>query len=184
MVEKMVTVRNTTPEEGRITDSLGRRIDFRNTIVIMTSNVGAAEIAGTGTLGFAADSAMEAVKMEERLLAIAKKYFKPEFINRLDEVVVFHSLTNESLIRIIELELDKLGSKLAEKGLTLTVADEVKQFLLQKDYDAAYGARPLRRAVEHWIEDPLAEEILRGTFTGAAGISVTMDDQKILILPV
>ncbi len=170
-------------EEGRITDTLGRRIDFRNTIVIMTSNVGAAEIAGTGTLGFAADSTAESLKMEEKLLNIAKKYFKPEFINRLDEVVVFRSLTEDALIRIIDLELEKLGGKLAEKGLKLSVSAAVKQFLLKKDYDAAYGARPLRRAVEHWIEDPLAEEILRGTFAGADAIRVEMDGQKISILP-
>ncbi len=170
-------------EEGRITDTLGRRIDFRNTIVIMTSNVGAAEIAGSGTLGFVADSGAESIKMEERLLNIAKKYFKPEFINRLDEVVVFRKLTEEALIRIIDLELEKLGAKLAEKGLTLSVADEVKRFLLKKDYDASYGARPLRRAVERWIEDPLADEILRGTFAGAGGVRVEMDEQKVLILP-
>ena len=97
--------------------------------------------------------------------------------------MVFRKLTEEALIRIIDLELEKLGAKLAEKGLTLSVADEVKRFLLKKDYDASYGARPLRRAVERWIEDPLADEILRGTFAGAGGVRVEMDEQKVLILP-
>ncbi len=170
-------------EEGRITDTLGRKIDFRNTVVIMTSNVGAAEIAGTGTLGFATDLNTESVKMEERLLAIAKKYFKPEFINRLDELVIFRQLDKAALIKIIDLELDKLRDKLAERGLTLTVSDEVKDFLLARDFEPEYGARPLRRAVEHWIEDPLAEEILKGVFADASGAVVELDKQKILILP-
>ncbi|MBR2626470.1 MAG: ATP-dependent Clp protease ATP-binding subunit [Lentisphaeria bacterium] len=170
-------------EEGRITDTLGRRIDFRNTVVIMTSNVGAAEISGTGTLGFGTDSAADSLKQEDRLLNIAKKYFKPEFINRLDEVVVFHSLDKTALIQIIDLELDKLSVKLAERGLTLSVANEVKEFLLEKHVEPEYGARPLRRAVEHWIEDPLAEEILRGSFKDASGVKVELDNQKILIFP-
>jgi ATP-dependent Clp protease ATP-binding subunit ClpC len=170
-------------EEGRITDTLGRKIDFRNTIVIMTSNVGAAEIAGTGTLGFATDAVAESVKMEERLQAIAKKYFKPEFINRLDELIIFRQLDKSALISIIDLELDKLKAKLAERGLTLNVSDKVKDFLLEKDFEAEYGARPLRRAVEHWIEDPLAEEILKGAFADASGVSVELDKQKIIILP-
>ena len=170
-------------EEGRITDTLGRKIDFRNTIVIMTSNVGAAEIAGTGTLGFATDAITEAVKMEERLQAIAKKYFKPELINRLDELVIFRHLDKDALIRIIDLELDKLREKLAERGLTLSVSDKVKDFLLEKDFEPEYGARPLRRAVEHWIEDPLAEEILKGSFADASGASVELDKNKIVIIP-
>ena len=170
-------------EEGRITDTLGRKIDFRNTIVIMTSNVGAAEIAGTGTLGFASEPSAESVKMEEKLLNIAKKYFKPEFINRLDDVVVFHQLDKDALIRIIDLELDKLRAKLAERGLTLFVASAVKKFLLERDFEPEYGARPVRRAVEHWIEDPMAEEILRGSFSGATGVRVELDKKKILIFP-
>ena len=170
-------------EEGRITDTLGRRIDFRNTVIIMTSNVGAAELAGTGTLGFATDAVTESLKAEEKLLAVAKKYFKPEFINRLDEVVVFRQLDKDALIRIIDLELDKLREKLAERSLTLSVSDQVKAFLLERDYEVEYGARPLRRAVEHWIEDPLAEEILRGSFEGASGVRVELDKQKILIFP-
>lgn len=170
-------------EEGRITDTLGRKIDFRNTIIIMTSNVGAAEIAGTGTLGFSTDNFSDALKIEERLLNIAKKYFKPEFINRLDEVIVFRQLDKDALVKIIDLELDKLSAKLAERGLNLAVSNEVKQFLLERDFEPEYGARPLRRAVEHWIGDPLAEEILRGTFDHACGARVELDNQKILIFP-
>ena len=170
-------------EEGRLTDTLGRRIDFRNTVVIMTSNVGAAEISGTGTLGFGTDSASDSLKREERLLAIAKKYFKPEFINRLDEVVVFRQLDKDALIQIIDLELAKLQEKLKEKALTLSVSQAAKEFILSRDFEPEYGARPLRRAVEHWIEDPMAEEILKGSFAGASGVRVELDGQKILIFP-
>ena len=170
-------------EEGRITDTLGRRIDFRNTIVIMTSNVGAAELAGTGTLGFSAGSAADARKDDDRLLALAKKHFKPEFLNRVDDVVIFRRLDQDALIRIVDLELAKLGTLLADRNLTLTVSDEVKRFLVERNFDPEYGARPLRRAVERLIEDPLAEELLRGTFAGAKGVRVELDNQKILIFP-
>ena len=117
------------------------------------------------------------------MLNIAKKYFKPEFINRLDEVIVFRQLDKDALVKIIDLELDKLSAKLAERGLNLAVSNEVKQFLLERDFEPEYGARPLRRAVEHWIGDPLAEEILRGTFDHACGARVELDNQKILIFP-
>ncbi|MCI5779029.1 MAG: ATP-dependent Clp protease ATP-binding subunit [Lentisphaeria bacterium] len=170
-------------EEGRITDTLGRRIDFRNTIVIMTSNVGAAELAGTGTLGFSAGSAADARKDDDRLLALAKKHFKPEFLNRVDDVVIFRRLDQDALIRIVDLELAKLGTLLADRNLTLTVSDEVKRFLVERNFDPEYGARPLRRAVERLIEDPLAEELLRGTFAEAEGVRVELDNQKILIFP-
>ncbi len=170
-------------EEGRITDTLGRRVDFRNTIVIMTSNVGAAELAGSSTLGFSAGNSADLQKSDDRLLGVAKKYFKPEFINRVDEVVIFHRLDQDSLIRIIDLELEKLRKLLAERGLTLSVSDEVKKFLIDRDYEPEYGARPLRRAVERFIEDPLAEELLRGTFENSDGVKVELDQQKILIFP-
>ncbi|MBE6390400.1 MAG: ATP-dependent Clp protease ATP-binding subunit [Lentisphaerae bacterium] len=171
-------------EEGRLTDTLGRKVDFRNTVVIMTSNVGAAELSGTGTLGFAVDKAADSLKVEERFMAIAKKYFKPEFINRLDEVVIFRQLDKHDLMKIIDLELDKLREKLAEKNLTFKVSPAVKEFLLDRDFEPEYGARPLRRAVEHWIGDPLAEEILRGTFDRASGVSVDVGEKKnIVILP-
>ena len=170
-------------EEGRITDTLGRRIDFRNTIVIMTSNVGAAELSGTGTLGFSAGGAADARKDDDRLLAVAKKHFKPEFLNRVDELVIFRRLDQEALIRIVDLELNKLSALLADRGLKLTVADEVKKFLVEREFDPEYGARPLRRAVERLIEDPLAEQLLKGAFAEASGVRVELDNQKILIFP-
>ncbi len=170
-------------EEGHLTDTLGRRVDFRNTIVIMTSNVGAAEISGTTSLGFSTDTAADAIKNEDRLLALAKKYFKPEFINRVDEVIVFKHLDRDALLRIIDLELAKLNTLLAGRDLTLSVDTDVKNFLIDREFDPDFGARPLRRAVERYIEDPLAEELLRGTFNDASGVSVKLDKQKILIFP-
>ncbi len=169
-------------EEGHITDSLGRKIDFRNTIIIMTSNIGAAELAkGNTTLGFgAADSVLSEEKAREKLLEAARKYFKVEFLNRVDEVVVFHRLSEKELKVIVNLELDKVASRLKEKGLMLEVPDEVKKFLISKGFMPELGARPLRRAVERYLEDPLSDEILSGAFDGAKKIKVELDKDKIL----
>ncbi len=147
-------------EEGRITDTLGRRIDFRNTIIIMTSNAGARELYSTASLGFGATAALDAERQESRQLELAKKVFKPEFLNRIDDIVVFAPLDREKLRAILDLEIAKLTSRLAGQGWKLTVDAAVKAKLLGGDYDFNYGARPLRRAVESQLEDPLAEAVL------------------------
>ena len=170
-------------EEGRITDTLGRRIDFRNTIIIMTSNVGAEQLARGGTLGFGGDALAESQKSDEKLLGIAKKFFKPEFINRVDDIIVFRRLEKEDLIKIVDIELGKLRERLLGRKLDLDVSDEVKNFLIAKGYEPEFGARPLRRAVERYIEDPLAEELLRGTFEKAGKVRVELDRQKVLFFP-
>ncbi|MBQ7206749.1 MAG: ATP-dependent Clp protease ATP-binding subunit [Lentisphaeria bacterium] len=169
-------------EEGHLTDSLGRRIDFRNTVVIMTSNVGAQELMRSSSLGFGGGN--ESVKAEERLLAIAKKTFKPEFINRVDNIVVFNKLDRASLLRIIDIELEKLKKRLAGRELDLEITDAVKEFLLGKGFEPEFGARPLRRSIERYIEDPLAEELLKGRFDASSGIRVECDQQKIIFFPV
>ena len=169
-------------EEGRITDTLGRRIDFSNTIIIMTSNVGAELLAKGSSLGFG-DAAADEQKTQDRLLAIAKKTFKPEFINRLDEIVVFGRLQKADLIRIVDIELGKLGKRLADRKLTLQVSDAVKEYIIGKGFEPEFGARPLRRAVLRFIEDPLAEELLRGRFAKAAGVNVDVDEDKIVFSP-
>jgi len=169
-------------EEGHLTDSLGRRIDFRNTVVIMTSNVGAQELMRSSSLGFGGGN--ESVKAEERLLAIAKKTFKPEFINRVDNIVVFNKLDRASLLRIIDIELEKLKKRLAGRELGLEITDAVKEFLLAKGFEPEFGARPLRRSIERYIEDPLAEELLKGRFDASSGIRVECDQQKIIFFPV
>ena len=171
-------------EEGRITDTLGRRIDFRNTIIIMTSNVGAEQLSkGAAPLGFGGDAASENQKSDEKLLGIAKKFFKPEFINRVDDIIVFRKLDKADLLSIVDIELGKLRERLLGRKLELHISDEVREYLIAKGYEPEFGARPLRRAVERYIEDPLAEELLRGTFDEAKGVKVELDQQKVLFFP-
>ena len=151
-------------EEGMVTDSLGRKIDFRNTIIILTSNVGASTIKRQTSLGFGAMNADEAdfEGMTEKILEESKRYFKPEFLNRLDDLVVFHMLEKKDLDQIVDLEIDKLLKRLREKEITLQLDASARDLLVKKGYDPAYGARPMRRAVERYLEDPLAEALLRG----------------------
>jgi len=151
-------------EEGMITDSLGRKIDFRNTIIILTSNVGASTIKRQTSLGFGAMSAEEGDHegMKDKILEESKRFFKPEFLNRLDELVVFHLLEKKDLDQIVDLEIDKLLKRLRDKNITLELDSTARDLLVKKGYDPAYGARPMRRAVERYLEDPLAEALLRG----------------------
>lgn len=152
-------------EDGTVTDSLGRKIDFRNTIIIMTSNVGASTIKRQTSLGFGAMNADESdfEGMKEKILEESKRYFKPEFLNRLDDLVVFHMLEKADLNQIVDLEVSKLVARLKEKEIVMTLSAEARDLLAEKGFDPAYGARPMRRAVERFLEDPLAEALLRGT---------------------
>ncbi len=161
-------------EEGTITDSLGRKIDFRNTIIIMTSNVGAASIKRQTSLGFGAMTEDEAdfEGMKGKILEEAKKHFRPEFLNRLDDLVVFHMLEKKDLNQIVDLEVNKLVKRLAEKEIALTLTAEARDFLSEKGFDPSYGARPMRRAVERFLEDPLAEAVLRGTVKTGDSVEV------------
>ncbi len=172
-------------EEGKITDTLGRRIDFRNTIIIMTSNVGAEQLA-KASLGFSGGASLvDEAKEREKLLGMAKKAFKPEFLNRVDDIIVFRKLEHEDLLKIINIELAALESRLGTRDLELRLEDPVKDFLIQKGYEPEYGARPLRRAIERYLEDPLAEEVLKGTFDAAKAkaVRVCLDNQKVLFFP-
>ncbi len=165
-------------EEGTITDSLGRKIDFRNTIIIMTSNVGASSIKRQTTLGFGAMSEDQADHegMKEKILEESKRYFKPEFLNRLDDLVVFHMLEKVDLNQIVDLEVSKLVKRLADKEIALTLTQEARDFLSTKGFDPAYGARPMRRAVERFLEDPLAEALLRGDVKPGDAVNVVKKD--------
>ncbi len=161
-------------EEGTVTDSLGRKIDFRNTIIIMTSNVGASTIKRQTTLGFGAMNADEAdhAGMKEKIVEESKRYFKPEFLNRLDSLVVFHMLEKADLNQIVDLEVGKLVKRLKDKSIHLTLTTEARDLLAIKGFDPAYGARPMRRAVEQSLEDPLAESLLRGDVKPGDSVNV------------
>ncbi len=151
-------------EEGVVTDSFGRKVDFRNTIIILTSNVGASVAKAQTSLGFGAMQAEESDfdGMKAKILEESKRFFRPEFLNRLDELVVFHMLGKKDLEKIVDLESAKLFERLEEKGIKLKLEATARDFLIEKGYEPAYGARPMRRAVERYLEDPLAEALLRG----------------------
>ncbi|HUU43990.1 MAG TPA: ATP-dependent Clp protease ATP-binding subunit [Planctomycetota bacterium] len=167
-------------EEGRLTDSFGRHVDFRNTILIMTSNIGAEVIKNQGSLGFrSSDEEMTYAKMKERLLAEVEKHFRPEFLNRLDDTIVFRSLTKEDLKTIVEFEMSHVKGRLMDRGLRLEMADAAKEFIIDKGYSGQYGARPLKRTIERLIEDPMSEEILRGAFKGLEKVVVRVKEDHL-----
>jgi ATP-dependent Clp protease ATP-binding subunit ClpC len=160
-------------EEGRLTDSFGRNVDFRNTILIMTTNAGAEAIKNESAFGFQApDSDASYDSMKGRVNERIEKVFRPEFLNRLDDVIVFHHLTVDDLKEVIDIELAKVRERLLERGLKLELTDEAKKFLIKKGSDTDFGARPLRRALENYIEDPVSEELLKGEFEGKDTIQV------------
>ena len=161
-------------EEGQLTDSFGRRVDFRNTVLILTTNIGAELIRSKGGFGFSKRSEeSDYEKMKEMLYKEVERYFRPEFLNRLDDIIVFKSLTREDLNIIVDYELRKVRERLADHGLALELDHDAKQYLIDKGYNPDFGARPLRRAIEQKIEDPLSEEILRGNYKEINTIFVT-----------
>jgi len=168
-------------EDGRLTDSLGRVVDFRNTIIIMTSNVGAALLQRQTSMGFgaAAGSFSDHEKMREKVLEEAKRIFKPEFLNRISDIIFFRPLDKNDLVKIVEIELAKFAKRLVERKITLEFTPEAKTLLIEKGYDEKYGARPLRRAVEHYLEDPLAESLLRGDVKDGEAVLVICSGDKL-----
>ncbi|RFC43072.1 MAG: ATP-dependent Clp protease ATP-binding subunit ClpC [Verrucomicrobia bacterium] len=174
-------------EEGQITDSFGRRIDFRNTIIILTSNVGANLVEKQKSVGFGAvgKDVMEYSGMKERILEETKKTFKPEFINRLDQVVVFRALGKEELLTIVNLEVDKVSKRLEAKNISIKLDKMALDFLIEEGSDTTFGARPMRRAVERHIEDPLAEKLLRGDIKEGDQVAVTRkkEEKELKFLP-
>lgn len=169
-------------DDGRLTDSKGRHINFKNTIIIMTSNVGASMITTTSKLGFSTsddESKDKYEKLKETVTEEMKKAFRPEFLNRIDETIVFAHLTQEEIRQIVDLMLKDLFKRLAERELSVEVTDEVKDHLAKNGYSEAYGARPLRRLIQRKIEDNLAEEILSGKYAPGDTIRITLVDDKI-----
>lgn len=158
-------------DEGVLTDSLGRKVDFKNTIIIMTSNVGARDIKEISSFGFSSDEKKDQYSsMKNTVEDAMKKLFSPEFLNRIDEAIVFRSLEKEDIIKIIDIEIKDLMKNLKENKMTMLLDESAKNFVADKGFDHKFGARPLRRAIQQFIEDPLAEEILRGTFKDGAHI--------------
>lgn len=176
-------------EEGRLTDNVGRKVDFKNVILIMTSNIGVMEIKNQSTLGFRVSSGEANFEaMKKQLHSEVEKHFKPEFLNRLDGVVVFRHLSKEDVRKIIDIEIVSVCKRLKEHNLELDVLNSAKDFIIEKGFNSDYGARPIRRAIEKMVEDPLSEEILRGNFVEATKVTVdvgTNSDgkQALIFLP-
>lgn len=176
-------------EEGRLTDNVGRKVDFKNVILIMTSNIGVMEIKNQSTLGFRVSSGEANFEaMKKQLHSEVEKHFKPEFLNRLDGVVVFRHLSKEDVRKIIDIEIVSVCKRLKEHNLELNVLNSAKDFIIEKGFNSDYGARPIRRAIEKMVEDPLSEEILRGNFVEATKVTVdvgTNSDgkQTLIFLP-
>lgn len=166
-------------EEGRLTDSFGRHVDFKNVILIMTSNIGAELIKSQSGFGFGKRTEQANYeKMKELLDKEIERYFRPEFLNRVDGVIVFRPLTHENLQTIVEYELNKVFKRLIEHGLRLELDAAAKEFLVEKGYNPEFGARPLRRVIERYIEDPISEALLRGKFKGKKAIRITVQDEE------
>ena len=167
-------------EEGKLTDSQGRTVDFRNTIILMTSNLGAEKAKPGATIGFTtATDEIDYERMREQILDEAKRVFRPEFLNRLDDLIVFRPLSKDDLMIILDLETDKVIERLKSKNIELVFDDKAREFLVGKGYDPEYGARPMRRAVERYLEDPLAEEILKSNIHDGEPVQVSAEEEKL-----
>jgi len=172
-------------EEGRLTDSFGRKVDFKNVVLIMTSNLGAELLRKHGSLGFQApkeDVTYQDIK--EKLLEEVKRTFKPEFLNRIDDIIVFRPLTREDLQQIVEYEIEEVKRRLKERQVEIELTVEAKEFLIEKGFDQAYGARPLKRTIQRYLEDPLAQEIITGRLREATLIHVGVAEGKLSFTPV
>jgi ATP-dependent Clp protease ATP-binding subunit ClpC len=169
-------------EEGRLTDSFGRKIDFRNTIIIMTSNLGADLIRRQSEMGFGAQEIIyDYKKMEETIKTATRKHFKPEMVNRLDGVVIFRMLDRVSLLKVVELELKKVKDRLTRKSIDIHLDEKAKDFLVDKGYEPEMGARPIRRVVETYLEDPLAEKLLQSPGKKASLFATVQNDKIVFI---
>ena len=174
-------------DDGRLTDSQGRTVDFKNTVIIMTSNIGASNIKTAGTMGFSADAAGEEQKaaydkMKARVMDALKATFRPEFLNRVDETIVFHALEKEHILSIVDLMMQDLHKRLQEQDIKMEVSAEAKEKLVEEGYDPAYGARPLRRTIQRLVEDPLAEDLLQGRYTAGDTVKVDVTKDGITLL--
>jgi len=169
-------------EDGQLTDSLKRKVNFKNAVLIMTSNIGARQIRGHGRLGFQKqDSEVTYQQMKSTVMEEVKKVFNPEFLNRIDEIIVFHPLERTHMERIVEILLDQVRTRLKDHGLTLNVTPGAITVLLDKGFDPALGARPLRRAIQRLIEDPLADLLLRGKIRPGCEVRISKRGDELAI---
>jgi ATP-dependent Clp protease ATP-binding subunit ClpC len=168
-------------DDGQLTDSLGRKIDFKNTIIIMTSNIGARQLKEFGTgVGFGTQTRQDSeAEMNKGVVENAlKKAFAPEFLNRIDDVIMFNSLDKKDIHKIIDIELNSLFGRVNNLGYTIKITDGAKDFIVEKGYDAQYGARPLKRAIQKYLEDPMAEEIIQSNLSEGDQIEIDYDEEK------
>ncbi|WP_281276272.1 AAA family ATPase [Dictyobacter kobayashii] len=173
-------------DDGRLTDGQGRTVDFKNTVVIMTSNAGSADLRRAVNMGFVHKKGDEARDeqhevMRSKAMDGLKKIFRPEFINRIDQVVVFHSLGKDELYQIVDMLLSQVRGRLAEQHIELGISDEVRDFLLQEGFDEEYGARPLRRAIQTYVDDALADALLANEIVSGQAALLTMKDGKVAV---
>src|SRR2546425_1106411 len=170
-------------DDGHLTDSYGRKVDFKNVVLIMTSNLSARAIEKNTAIGFQKDTEeVTFAKMKESVMNELKKTFNPEFLNRIDEAVMFHTLTMDHIKQIVDIMLRRLNQQMGERGITLEIDDNAKEWLAQQGYDSAYGARPLRRAIQRHIEDPLSEEVLRGEFPQGGVVQIKLAGEELVFL--
>jgi ATP-dependent Clp protease ATP-binding subunit ClpB len=158
-------------DDGRMTDGHGRTVDFKNTIVIMTSNVGGQWIQELGTT--------QRDEMEKRVTEALRSQFRPEFLNRIDEIIIFQNLTAEQIVKIVDIQIERLSRRLADKNIELTLSADAKKFIADRGYDPVYGARPLKRAIQQYIENPLSMEILQGNINEGAQVNAEVDADKL-----
>ncbi|MBF0122437.1 MAG: ATP-dependent Clp protease ATP-binding subunit [Candidatus Omnitrophica bacterium] len=170
-------------EEGRLTDSLGRTVDFRNCVILMTSNIGVDTLRKQGNLGFASRKDEETYEqMKDKVLTEIKRVFKPEFLNRIDDSIVFRPLTREHLYKIVDIELEIVRKRLEEKSIALEMTKEAVEFLIEKGFDPVFGARPLKRTIQRYLEDPMSEAIISGTFKEGSKVSVRPENDKLIFV--
>ena len=174
-------------DDGHLTDAKGRKVDFRNSIIIMTSNIGSDLIKDDSSVGFTVKSDESKTteqkydRMKEKVMDEVKRFFRPEFINRIDGMVVFHTLSKEHIVQIVDLMLKQPHQALLEKGISLEITQPVKQWLAEKGYDPSYGARPLRRLIQDSVEDKLSEKLLAGDFGPGDTVVLNIQDDEIVV---
>jgi ATP-dependent Clp protease ATP-binding subunit ClpC len=172
-------------EDGILTDALGNTVDFKNAIIIMTSNIGARFIQKKGTLGFQANTDAPREKMEEMVMSAVRQTFNPEFINRLDEIIIFDQLMDDELLEVVSLQVQQINKTMGRHGFEVILTDEARRWVVEKTCaDRSYGARPLRRALQKYVEDPLSEALIQGQLAGASQVEVFLSGNELDFRPV